>query len=262
MEDSQKRILIKRYFERPPKDIDWSWKWILFCVFVGPLLCCVRGAEAVGGCIIAAGILYVAYQLWSHAQAQAKYRNTPRATDEEFDEWLEEDLQRLSMEALDELGVDESELVGERVSILALPSYFDRSGAYTDYKIGADRILRFTPIDITLINLTEHQLISYQATFDFTTGNALNPSTDEYFYNDIVSVSTVKESSTVRYSDGSMEQRNDSETFRLVTAGGTTLSVKLYDRELIDKYGGERPRTRADEAVRVIRRTLRDKKSK
>lgn len=106
--------------------------------------------------------------------------NTRRATDEEFDQWLEDDVESLANESLSMMGLDKSELVGETVSIIA-PRIFRRSVAVLKYKNGADNKFRYTPIDVTLIHFTEHQLISYQAVLDFTTGKPLSPSTDEFF---------------------------------------------------------------------------------
>ena len=43
------------------------------------------------------------------------------------------------------------------------------------------------------MNFGQHQLLVYTCTIDITTGNTLHESADEYFYRDVVSVSTKTE---------------------------------------------------------------------
>jgi len=104
--------------------------------------------------------------------------------------------------------------------------------------------------------------LAYTCVLDFTTGKALNESTDEYFYKDVVSVSTKSESRTVNIPKLGTLQLNTAETFTLTTSGGTSLSVLLRDPTLIEKMGGgEIPTTRAEKAIQTVRKMLREKKA-
>lgn len=263
IEDSKKRELIVRYFENPPKPTQISYKFLLLCALGCGITFGFGWKILLGVCLVIVAIAYVALVIWMNNNEKKKFDETRRASDEEFDQWLEDDLDSLKSESLNATGIDNSELVGETVSIIA-PRVAGRSGAELKYKKGADNNIRYTPIDVTLIHFTEHQLISYQAVLDFTTGKPLSPSTNEYFYNDIVSVSTSTESTTVRAENGETIQYNNAEMFKMVTSGGTSMSVLLSDPKLVSELGGsgELPKTRAEKAVQVIRRMLRDKKSR
>lgn len=262
IDDSTKREYIIRYFDKPPTGLSLSVKFLLFCIVGG--IICLQWEEVIGYLLLTIAILYFIYGLLKSYNENQEYRNTRRASDEEYDQWLDEDVKNLETESLNELGIDKSELVGESVSIYA-PRINRRSGAALMSKFSEDDyVLRYTPIDVTIIHFTEHQLISYRAVLDFTTGKPLSPSTDEYFYNDIISASTTTESYTERLDDGTTIQCDDAKMFKLVTSGGTSISVRLDDYQLVNVLGGagELPTEKAENAIKVIRRMLRDKKSK
>ena len=194
------------------------------------------------------------------------FQQGAKPTDRQMDEWLEKDLEGLNKKALDKVGTDESELVGEPVQITG-PRFWGVGGAEVHYKRGNDNIIRFTPLGISVINFTQNQLLAYSCVYDFTTGKALNESTDEYFYKDVVSVATKSESRSVTFKSGQSTktiQLDAAETFVLTTSGGTSISVLLSDPKLIEqmvgKKGGEIPTTRAEKAIQTIRKMLREKK--
>lgn len=255
MEDAKKREAIINYFKSAPKIPTKILSICIICAFI--LYASEFEIEAYGlwASVILILIIWM-YNLW-------RFQHRPRPTDDEFDQWLNDDINILSKQILDKVGIDQSEIVGEPISIIA-PRIYNRAGTSLLYKKGEDDYLRYTPINVTLIHFTEHQLLSYQAIFDLTTGKTLSPRTDEFFYNDIISVSTAIESHTVKTDNGAEIQYNQAETFKLVTSGGTSLQVILKDPKLIAELGGsgELPQTRSEKAVQIIRRMLRDKKSK
>ena len=91
---------------------------------------------------------------------------------------------------------------------------------------------------------------------------ALNESTDEYFYKDVVSVSTKTKSKSVEIEGTGAVQLDSAETFELTTSGGTSVEVTLKDPSLIKMMGaGDIPTTRAEKAIQTVRKMLREKKT-
>ena len=144
-------------------------------------------------------------------------------------------------------------------------------------KKGADGVIRFMPLGVTVINFTQNQLAAYQCALDLMTDNALSESTDEYFYRDVVSVATQSKSLTwdraaipsalVKgplkglISHGKL-QLNAAETFVLTTSGGTSIEVVLQDPQLIKSAGGGSiPTQMAEKAVQAVSKMLREKKT-
>ena len=250
-----KREQTKRYFKawvippflaHPPK---WAKRMIIIglpCLVLPPLGCLLIGIGIVG------------LMDW----------RKQRPDDAQMDAWLDEDLKVLQGKALSKSGTDPSELVGEPVVVTGL-RLWDIAGAEVAFKKGKDNVLRFTPVGVTVLNFTQNQLIIYSSVLDLTTGNALNESTEEYFYRDVVSVSTKTKSMTKQLSGtgavkGGLKgplQLNAAETFELTTSGGTSVEIVLRDPTLIEKMGGgDIPTTRAEKAIQTVRKMLREKK--
>jgi hypothetical protein len=244
------RSQIKKYFKKFPT-------WAVWMIIIGlPLL----AAKFVGVIPIGLGIWGI-----------VSYYQKP--SDEQMDAWIQEDLQGLRTRALAKTGLDTSELIAEPVMVYG-PRFWNIGGSEVGIKKGKDGIVRFMPIGITVINFTPHQLMAYQCAVDLTTGNSLSESTDEYFYRDVVSVSTQSESLTLEgigtaVSNGPLAalmvdgklQLNAAETFKLTTSGGTFIKVLLGDPKLIERAGGGSiPTDMADKAVQTVRKMLREKK--
>ncbi|MCL0056205.1 hypothetical protein M1N81_01325 [Dehalococcoidia bacterium] len=254
MDDQTKRKMIRNYFKKTPE-------WAIALIVIGAPIFLVGLAVGEVGAIVV-GILPIAigaYGIYSGRGA--------KPTDRQMDEWLEEDLKSLNKKALDKMGTDESELVGEPVEITG-PRFWDIGDAKIHYKRGNDKIIRFTPLEISVINFTQNQLLAYSCVYDFTTGKALNEGTSEYFYKDVVSVATKSESRSVSFGSGKGAktiQLDVGETFVLTTSGGTSISLLLRDpkliKEMAGRKGGEIPTTRAEKAIQTVRKMLREKKA-
>jgi hypothetical protein len=250
----EKREEIKKYFKPFPK-------WAVVMIVIGLPLLAAKGL----------GIVLIGLGIWGLVAWSKK------PDDAQMDAWLEEDLKELHRKALSKTGTDVSDLVGEPVMVTG-PRFWDVGGAEVAFKKGKDNVLRFTPVDVIVLNFGRDQLVAYQTALDLKTGNALNESTDEYFYKDVVSVSTKTESKTVQFStNGAFKggikgglagaikgsiQLNAAEQFVLTTSGGTHIDVVLRAPELIKQMGGgDIPTTRAEKAIQTVRKMLREKKS-
>lgn len=191
-----------------------------------------------------------------------KYYKKIQVTDQEYDNILSSDIERLSQQAIHKAGIERDDIVAKPLVIHGFP-LTGRGSSTFKIKVGKDKQLRFTPVHITIINLLEHQLVSYQCLFDVLTGKALNEKTIEYFYKDIVSVST--ETKSEKMENGT--QINDAESFMLVTSGGTSIKTTINSSTFVKTIGEISesdyyvPTTEIDAAVQTIRKFVREKKS-
>lgn len=216
------------------------------------------GSKA-SGALIAVGAAIIGVVVAIYLSAKARYDARP--SDSQMDEWLEEDLRALDRQALIKSGTDTTELVGEPVMVTG-PKFWKVANARVLFRKGKDNVFRFSPVGANVINFTANQLISYSCALDISTGKPLNEGTDEYFYRDVVSVSTKTTSDTVTVNDKKI-QFDAAETFQLTTSGGTSIEVVLSDAKLIEYMGGggEIPTTRAERAIQTVRKMLREKKA-
>ncbi len=261
----EKREAMKKYFAPYPS---WASKAIWWGLILIP-------AYGLGLLIIAFAI----YAIWNHFNGNV--------SDSQIDVWTEEDLSKLQARALEKMGTDASELVAEHV-IITGPRFWDSGGVHAGFRDGKDGVKRFTPVGVTIINFTQNQLLSYSCAVDLTTGNPINEATDEYFYKDVVSVQTQSKTHTLSSSSlpqnlqgtlagfisGGQLQLSAAETFSLTTAGGNSMEVVLRNDVLntlgqvnipligrFFKTQATIPIVRAEKAIQVVRKMLRDKKS-
>lgn len=238
MTNEEKRAAIKKYFAPFPFLTIWM-------MAIGIVVMTQNNGGAI---LIALGTLRLYF-----------YYRQP--SDAEMSQFISEDLDRALQVSLNKSGIDASELVADAVIVTGF-RLWNSGGCQHLHKKGADGVPRFTPMNVTVINMTQNQLITYQACLDLTTGNLLNEETDEYFYNDVVSVSTKTESKTVKTDAYGELQLNATESFVLTTSAGTSVTTILKDPKLIQLMGGgEIPTTEAEQAIQSVRKMLRDKKS-
>lgn len=233
----EKRAAIKKYFKSFPK-------WAVWMIVIGiPML----GAKG-------AGIILIGIGGW------VLFDWSKKPSDSQMDVWLEEDLAALQIKSLSKSGTDQSELVGESVVVTG-PRFWNISNAEFAFKKGKDNVARYTPTEVSVINFTADQLLIYTCVLDSITGNPLNESTDEYFYRDVVSVSTKTKSLNVDIKGQGALQLNSAETFELTTSGGTSIEVVLRAPNLTEMMGGgDVPTTKAEKAIQTVRKMLRERK--
>jgi hypothetical protein len=199
-----------------------------------------------------------------------------RPSDKKMDAWLDVDLENISKRALNKTSLHEEDLVSDTVYVIG-PRFWDIAGAKIGIRKGKDDFIRYTPVGVTIIFFTQHQLVGYQCALDLYTGHPLNESSDEFFYKDVVAVTTRTESETFNLSKSEVRsfkktfldklvindtlQLKKAEKFVLTTSGGTALQVVLSDPNIEDLAGGGTlPKDRADAAIRSVRKMLREKK--
>lgn len=187
----------------------------------------------------------------------------PELTDADIDaQQYSIDTQEAIDMALDKFGLDADQFQEIDPIVLSGP-YF--KNITTDYKAikGKDGRVRSTNSEVTVFLFSAQQVFKYNYRFSLIEPNEKSYSTDEYFYRDIVTVST--ESDTIEYVE-KIEKKHDPVT-------KTTTEVPVMARYSFEKFvmsttGGTAVscavRTTGDSVMRSIqamRQLLREKKS-
>ena len=93
----------------------------------------------------------------------------------------------------------------------------------TRIKYGTDRIWRSNKFRRISVFFSENEVYVYTKTIN-TLRNQADESTDVYFYDDIVSVSTSSETETI------LGRTINYEAFKITTKGGTSLSIPMLNK--------------------------------
>ena len=127
------------------------------------------------------------------------------------------------------------------------------------WREGKDEIVRFGVYRVSVVHFTDRHLGAYACDYNFLKDVVLNETTDEYHYQDVVSVST-KELAT-SYTLPSRQKLTSAKMFRISVSSGEAIEIVVGLSELDDDWGELKlPGTETDRAIASIRSMLRDKK--
>jgi hypothetical protein len=168
-----------------------------------------------------------------------------KPSDKEIDEVCRAQISDLRQRALRKLGVDEEEV--KLTSPIILDGYsFKNINRQFLYKQGKDSIHRSSNYEAMILFFGENQVHSYKYVFSIIADERLE-NTDEYFYKDIVTVSTASQKFSIPITKGKPQDINY-EQFVLTTSGATRLECNLFD------LGG------VEKSIQGMRQLLRQKK--
>ena len=206
MQAEDKRSQIKSWFVPEPKLQTGLLIIAAPFIFFGALLCILAlGSVAEGGInslltlgslgvfVGSIGVLLGGFTYFAYTRAKARYEARPST--EQMIEWLQEDLEKLKEDSLDKLTLDEDEIIAESV-ILKGPIWWVSSGIEEeDILLGkTDEQKNLCSIwDLMILHIADNSLAVYTCTYNWLSNHCHRESTSEYFYEDIVRVSTLSE---------------------------------------------------------------------
>lgn len=166
-----------------------------------------------------------AYNAWND---NYEYRRTNWY--KEYDKFLEKTINDLNLKqrGLNKIGIDESQIddISEGKEEASGVRSFSVRGISLQgyYRQAVNNTYRTQYYEVTWIYFTKEQILTYNIKFDLLDLNRKTESTEEFFYDDIVSVSTSSESVDVKAEQRVDEtKKTDStvvrETFRIVVPG-------------------------------------------
>lgn len=189
-----------RYFR------DFNWKAPAVLMVLGAVL--IAASPAGGIVLLFAGGGWLVYQVQS------------RVEDHVLDNALQSQLTNVRGKALNKLNLDESQVTEVEPVVITGYNYT----GFNKAKKGKDGRWRTSDGKAVVIFFDDHQLYAYSWAFSLTDPNKHpSESTDEYFYRDVVSMSTATD--TWRPPVGGSE---NFEIFKLTTSGGTSVTCPLW----------------------------------
>lgn len=194
------------------------------------------------------------------------------ATDTEVDNIVAEELEKIEKRGLNKIGLDESEV--DLISPIVIRGSYKKDlnqDAKAHFRKGNDDKLRYSLLKAIVFYFSEKQVYCYTNVVDIVTGKHYQESTDEYFYSDIVSVSTLSaavEEYEKKYSKltgrtkiTAKKRTFDIESFQLTTSGGTSISAVIRDEQAESTYGGTMETESTENKIKAMRNLLRERKS-
>ncbi len=274
---SPREQLLTRYFRRPPvrpSDLEGR-RWITFggALALAGILLLVVSSRVPGAGFLSFVLLLGAGSLVFHGTKrllQQKYHyekalvaTFPQPPDREVDQWFDEalgDLRKHSLEKL-ELTEDDIDEVVELRPIIA-PVLWAIGGVPRENlvsKNGLDGLARYGVYRISCLWLTRDALAIFCCDYNFIRNAVLNEETHEFYYQDIVSVSTREEASSLTLASGS--SLTSVQEFRISVANDRYFTMTIGSEQLKQLTGAERiPDNGTEQVIRALRSKLKEKK--
>lgn len=182
----------------------------------------------------------------------------PQPSDREVDQWFHEEIYRLRRHSLEKLDLTDLPQEADLAPIVA-PILWYVDGVLPVHlvqKKGQDGVPRFGVYQISFLYLLEDILVIFRCDFNFIRGAILNEESHRYYYQDIVSVSTKEEASSLTLPSGSSLTR--ATQFRISVANGSYFAMTIGADELKQLTGAEIiPDNGTAVATRVLNEKLR-----
>lgn len=176
--------------------------------------------------------------------------------DRQIDQWLEELIESTQEQSLGKLGLVREELTKGEITLIGFTEDLRLIPEEDRWvRKGKDKVVRFTPLSLTILQFTERHVGVYRCVINFIRDVQLDERTDEFFYQDVVSVATQRESHAFTLYGVKVEE---SLQFSLSVSSGDRVTQRLPIGEL-DKFVSPIS-TQAEQAVNNIRQMLREKK--
>lgn len=227
---SSKDGIVKSIF----KSIFLLIAWFLFCVVFTGMLVIIFDPMKVE---TARNIVTVIFFVVPVLVIMIIYKRGRLITDAQYDLSVKKQLKSMEKRALYKLGIDIDEV--KEIAPIEIDGYnYDDC---TLYKKGKDGEWRTNMYKVIYLFFSQNEVHAYTCEFCTTEGQK-RESTDVYFYQDIVSVSTESSIATLK------KESVRYESFKLTTSGGTSLMVSIRNTD------------QAERSISAMRQLLRSKK--
>lgn len=248
MNDSTKRMMIRLYFARFPI------KPVLVLLGLGVLLSWTRP----GLWLLALGVLYAAVLVAAAVS---------RPTDQQIDDWLSEDTERLRVKALDMLDLEERDIETEMLqlagpltratSLIPRDDIRFRRGRDDTYRVSANKVLILCP--------TEHFLGVFHCVYDSLREQVFYSEATRYAYRNVVSVKKGENAEVLKDDEPNVlktragKELIPTQFFSMSISNGEHFMVPMRARISESHSPGMPPMTELDKTVKALNKLLQSK---
>lgn len=186
----------------------------------------------------------------------------PQPTDQEVDHWRGLALAKLRQRSLEALELTRDEIVTDELPPILGPVLWPTPGVAPEslvQKQGQDGRPRFGVYQVSYLWLAEAHVGIFTCTYDLVRNAALNEATYDFFYQDIVSVTTREQGSALTLPNGS--SLTTVQEFRISVANDRYFAMTLGAEKLRELTGSESvPDSGTGIVVKALRTQLRQLK--
>jgi hypothetical protein len=191
------------------------------------------------------------------AQYEKDYeRAEPKPSDEQMDQWMDGDIEKIVAEALRRLDLDHEDYKAKPFLIGGPASLKE-----TKFAKGKDGKTRASHLNILVVFLTEYHVAAYQCDNSMEYGQVLTDRTQEFPYREITNLGTQIVKEKIHLIDEVLESESGMQEFTLATSGANVIKVAYQFARNTD-FQGELVKIGGEDTIAAIRKKLQDYKQK
>jgi hypothetical protein len=184
-----------------------------------------------------------------------------KAADGDMDIWFSDDMHDIiKPAALDQLKINPSNLKDENIIIVPYPVYWNVPNLSPDLikrKLGEDGSYTYSVWAVQILIVTENFISYYACIYDWVNTALLNERTNEYFFDDISSVSNDVIPAEYKFIDNEEADIGDVKVFKLTNMSGEKLTIITDIPGLQVPEGYSNNLDKLVQAVRILLRNRR-----
>jgi hypothetical protein len=183
-------------------------------------------------------------------------RAEPKPSDEQMDQWMNSDIEKIIAEALRRLDLEHEDYKAEPYKIGGPASLKE-----TRFAVGKDGKTRYSHFNVLVVFLTEYHVAAYQCDSSMEYGQILTDKTQEFPYKEITNLGTQIVKESIRLLDDVVESESGMQEFTLATSGANVIKVAYQFARNTD-FQGELVKIGGEYTIAAIRKKLQDYKQK
>jgi hypothetical protein len=170
----------------------------------------------------------------------------PKPSDSQIEQWMNEDIEKITREALRRLDLENDDCSKEPWKIGGPSALKD-----TRYKVGQDGKTRYSHFNILVVFLTKYHVATYQCNHGLEYGQTLSDRTQEFPYKEITNLGTQIVKKLIHLIGDQVESENGMHEFFLATSGANIIQV-AYEFARNTDHKGDLYKTRLSKSLNAI----------
>jgi hypothetical protein len=183
-------------------------------------------------------------------------RAEPKPSDEQMDQWMNSDIEKIVAEALRRLDLEHEDYKAEPYKIGGPASLEE-----TRFAVGKDGKTRYSYFNLLVVFLTDYHIASYQCDNSMEYGQIITDKTQEFPYKEITNLGTQIVKQRIHLFDDVVESESGIQEFTLETSGANVIKVAYQFARNTD-FQGEFVKIGGESTIAAIRKKLQDYKQK
>ncbi|NMF62693.1 hypothetical protein [Brasilonema octagenarum] len=183
-------------------------------------------------------------------------RAEPKPSDEQIDEWMDDDIDNIIEESLRKLDLEDGDYTAKPF-IIGGPADLDD----TRYALGKDGKIRYSHLNVLIVYLTDHNILTYECVHTLIHGHTLSDITQEFPYKEITNLQIKTVNKKISFVNDKTDYEKGVQQFAIYTSGGNVIEV-TYSFSHDAYHQGELVNIGSQQTIKAVRKKLEEYKKR